>query len=151
MRQERRLKMKDAIFFRFEEKASAYRMYYEEDVEIEVQGKKYRQKKGKGPLCEDVMSFSDGDVCIIDKDIFIPKEVYIGNNVVIRKGTGFFVERNSGFVEIKDSDFLAKDFNMTINPGFTANVGGCEIKAGINLTAAKNVVVDVPVEFAINF
>ena len=106
MRQERRLKMEDAIFFRFEEKASAYRMYYEEDVEIEVQGKKYRQKKGKGPLCEDVMSFSDGDVCIIDKDIFIPKEVYIGNNVVIRKGTGFFVERNSGFVEIKDNTVI---------------------------------------------
>ena len=56
-----------------------------------------------------------------------------------------------GFVELKDSNVLAKDFNMTINPGFTANVGGCEIKAGINLTAAKNVVVDVPVEFAINF
>jgi hypothetical protein len=56
-----------------------------------------------------------------------------------------------GFVELKDSDLLAKDFNMTINPGFTAKVGGCDIKAGINLTAAKNVVVDVPVEFAINF
>ena len=56
-----------------------------------------------------------------------------------------------GFVELKDGNVLAKDFNMTINPGFTANVGGCEIKAGINLTAAKKVVVDVPVEFAINF
>ncbi len=56
-----------------------------------------------------------------------------------------------GFVELKDGNVLAKDFSMTINPGFTANVGGCEIKAGINLTAAKNVVVDVPVEFAINF
>ena len=56
-----------------------------------------------------------------------------------------------GFVEIKDSNFLAKDFNMTINPGFTANVGGCEIKAGINLTAKKDITLDVPVEFAINF
>ena len=56
-----------------------------------------------------------------------------------------------GFVEIKDSNFLADDFNMTINPGFTANVGGCEIKAGINVTAKKDITIDVPVEFAINF
>ncbi len=56
-----------------------------------------------------------------------------------------------GFVELKDGDVLAKDFKMTINPGFTANVGGCEIKAGINLTAKKDITLDVPVEFAINF
>ena len=56
-----------------------------------------------------------------------------------------------GFVEIKDRDFLAKDFSMQIYPGFTANVGGCEIKTGIDFQAQKNITVKVPVEFAINF
>ena len=56
-----------------------------------------------------------------------------------------------GFVEIKDGDFLAKDFSMQIYPGFTANVGGCEIKTGIDFQAQKNIKINVPVEFAINF
>jgi len=56
-----------------------------------------------------------------------------------------------GFVEIKDNDFLAKDFSMQIFPGFTANVGGCEIKTGIDFQAQKNIKINVPVEYAINF
>ena len=94
------------IFFRFEEKSAAYRMYYKEDVEIEIQGKKYKKKKGEGPLVEDFMSFNGGDVCIIDNDIFIPKEVRIGNNVVIRNGTCFLIDNNSGFVDIKDNTVI---------------------------------------------
>ena len=56
-----------------------------------------------------------------------------------------------GFVELKDSNVLADNFSMTIYPGFTANVGGCDIKAGIDFTAQKDIVINVPVEFAINF
>ena len=56
-----------------------------------------------------------------------------------------------GFVEIKDSDFLADNFSMQIYPGFTANVGGCEIKTGIDFQAQKDIKVSIPVEFAINF
>ncbi len=56
-----------------------------------------------------------------------------------------------GFVEIKDGDFLAKDFSMVVQPGFTTNVGGCEIKASVEATLQKNVKINVPVEFAMNF
>jgi hypothetical protein len=56
-----------------------------------------------------------------------------------------------GFVEIKDGDFLADNFSMQIYPGFTANVGGCEIKTGIDFQAQENIKINVPVEFAINF
>ena len=56
-----------------------------------------------------------------------------------------------GFVEIKDGDFLVDNFSMQIYPGFTANVGGCEIKTGIDFQAQKDIKVSIPVEFAINF
>ena len=57
----------------------------------------------------------------------------------------------NGFVEIKDSDFLAKDFSMNVFPGFTTNIGGCEFKTGASMQLQKNFTVDIPVEFAFNF
>ena len=58
----------------------------------------------------------------------------------------------NGFVEIKDADFLAGgDFSMNVYPGFTTNIGGCEIKTGANMQIQKNFTLDIPLEVAISF
>ena len=55
------------------------------------------------------------------------------------------------YVYIKDNDLLADDFNMTIKPGFTTNVGACAIEVAVDITAAKKVSFSVPVNFAVSF
>lgn len=95
--------MEDKVFFKYEPNFRAYRMYYAEDVEIEIWGRKFKKKKGKGPLVDDYMSFNAGDICIIDDDVFIPAKVRIGNNVVICSGTKFFIENHPAEINIKDS------------------------------------------------
>ena len=45
--------MEDKVFFKYEPNFRAYRMYYAEDVEIEIWGRKFKKKKGKGPLVDD--------------------------------------------------------------------------------------------------
>jgi hypothetical protein len=55
------------------------------------------------------------------------------------------------YVEIKDGDVLAKDFSMTLKPGLTKNFGCCAFEMAIDATLAKNVAIDVPVNFKVNF
>ena len=55
------------------------------------------------------------------------------------------------YVEIKDSDVLAKDFSMTLKPGLTKNFGCCAFEMAIDATLAKKVAIDVPVNFKVNF
>ncbi len=56
-----------------------------------------------------------------------------------------------GYVEIKDSDFLAENFAMNVKPGFTTNVGACAINCAISADIAEKVAISVPVEFKVSF
>ena len=55
------------------------------------------------------------------------------------------------FVEVKDGDVLAKDFNCLVYPGFEYQLGACAIKTGVEITCAKAFAVNVPFEFKVNF
>ncbi len=55
------------------------------------------------------------------------------------------------YVILKDGDVLAKDFSMTVKPGFTTNVGCCAIECAVDLTLSKTFAIDVPVNFKVNF
>lgn len=55
------------------------------------------------------------------------------------------------YVEIKDGDLLAKDFNMNVKPGFTYNLGACAINLGVSIDVKKDFGFDVPVEFKVSF
>ena len=55
------------------------------------------------------------------------------------------------YVEIKDGDVLAKDFSMTVKPGFTTNVGCCAIECAVEATLAKSFALNVPVNFKVMF
>jgi len=55
------------------------------------------------------------------------------------------------YIYIKDTNFLADSFSMTIKPGFTTNVGCCAIELAVDITAASTIKVDVPVNFKVSF
>ena len=55
------------------------------------------------------------------------------------------------YIYIKDANFLADSFSMTIKPGFTTNVGCCAIELAVDITAASTIKVDVPVNFKVSF
>ena len=55
------------------------------------------------------------------------------------------------YIYIKDANFLADSFSMTIKPGFTTNVGCCAIELACEITAASTIKVDVPVNFKVSF
>jgi len=55
------------------------------------------------------------------------------------------------YIYIKDANFLANSFSMTIKPGFTTNVGCCAIELACDITAASTIKVDVPVNFKVVF
>ena len=55
------------------------------------------------------------------------------------------------YVELKDSDVLADNFEMLIKPGFNVNVGAAGVGVAVEFTAKEKIDIKVPLEFKISF
>ena len=55
------------------------------------------------------------------------------------------------YLYVKDENFLADDFKAVIKPGLEVNIDGCSIDAALEVTAAKEFGISVPVKFTFNF
>lgn len=74
-------------------------------------------------------------------------KAFVGATAKVTFAAGPF----GGYVYLKDDNFITDNFSMTIKPGVTKNVGACAIDLAIDVTAAKDVKVDVPVVFTVAF
>lgn len=57
----------------------------------------------------------------------------------------------SVYIYLKDENFLAKDFAMTIKPGVTGKVGNMGYEVAFQVSAAKKTTFAVPVNFTVDF
>ena len=116
------------VNFKYEESSRAFRMYYEEDSEVEILGCKFKISAGEGPLVENVKSFSGSRKFYIDNNVFIPEEVIIGNNVAILDGTVFSKEGCAARV-VLDNNVIIKETRIGMR-GITS------IKNSVSITSS---------------
>lgn len=68
----------------------------------------------------------------------------------IAKAT-YALDKGTVYLYIKDGDFMAKDFAMTVKPGFTSSVGIMNYEIAAQFDIASKIKVSVPVNFSVNF
>ena len=130
------------VKFKYEEKFGAFRMYYEEDTEIEILGSKFKISAGKGPLVEDVKSFSGSTCFYIENNVFIPKEVTIGDNVAILEET-IFSKIKPGARVLLDNNVIVKQSRFAMRGITTVKNTVCIASSTIKESAiTKSIVIN---------